>query len=122
MRGFICPVCQKFVMRTEQGALICPDGHGRVLGTATEVEYADMKWAHESAAWRKGFPEATKQDKGWKIVGKDGLWKRQSPEDRETSRLDLGEQAPEGMVGAKVDLDVFAFVPLKSKVREVAHA
>lgn len=111
-----------FVLRIESDALICPDGHGRVLGVANATDYANEKWKHDSEAWRAGFPQATKQERGWKIVGKDGLWKRQSPEDRETSRLDLGEQAPDGMVGAKVDLDVFAFVPLKSKVREAAHA
>lgn len=114
----ICPDCGKFVMRTDLDALICPDGHGKVLGVMNAIDYGVAARRHRLATWLAAMPTATKQKKGFEIVGIAGVFKRAAvmrKGDKTTSRLKVGERAPDGLVAAKVGERAFVFTRIEKR-------
>lgn len=115
-RRHTCQECGDLRVLTERGAYLCPNGHGRVTTGINQTQERIAKERIAFLRWAEQWPEATKELKGWSIVGHVGLWKRQSREVKRvhqdegladltefarTAKLLPGEELPPGCIAAR---------------------
>jgi hypothetical protein len=115
-----CEECGAVRMITERGAVLCPNGHGRVLSNSgiTAKQLRNAERDRQRAIWAESFPLATQKDERpaafgvYEIVGRKGLWKFKIHDGRDTSRLKWMEEPTEvgpGEIVAGYDCKVFYF-------------
>jgi hypothetical protein len=108
LEKFTCPECEKFVMRTMSGALICPAGHGKVRGACTAEVYARARGAIRRGKWLARIPNALKLTKG-KFLLEGRIVKRVKLPDRVSSSVSFGSEIPEGTILGRVGDRVYSF-------------